>query len=269
MKTRITLSLIAAGLMVSGAANAKAEFNTDHCDVELDGNLQYYKGMLTVDMNNGSTMTITDDYALTINGENVSLDRDQQRWVEDYYNQIDTAIPMTLNIAAEGLEIASTAVGEVFGELLGTDDDMVLEFNELFAGLSEEMKIRFYDDQGNIRVDSTEFNQPGWFDSAWEDEFEARVESLVSQSVGRVMVALGTEMMFGDGDMDAFEQKMERFGERIEHQVEAQADALEDKADELCTVLAKADYAEKQMQKHINGLDGLNLLEMKNGSLKM
>ena len=131
------------------------------------------------------------------------------------------------------------------------------------------MKIRFYDDQGNIRIDSSEFNQPGWFDSAWENEFEARVESLVSQSVGRIMVAIGTEMMFGDGDMQAFEQKMERFGETIENRVEAQAEALEGKADELCTVLAKADYAENQMQKHISGLDGLNLLEMKNGSLKM
>lgn len=269
MNTRTTLSLVAAGLLVSGVANANATFNNEHCDVELDGNIQYYKGLLTVDMNNGSTMTITEDYELTINGESVSLDREQQRWVEDYYDQIDTAIPMTLNIAAEGLEIASSAVGEVFGELLGADDEMVMEFSELFDGLSEEMKIRFYDDQGNIRVDSTEFNQPGWFDSAWEDEFEARVESLVSQSVGRIMVAIGTEMMFGDGDMQAFEQKMERFGETIENRVEAQAEALADKADELCTVLAKADYAENQMQKHINGLDGLNLLEMKNGSLKM
>ena len=269
MKTRTTLSLVAAGLLVSGVANANATFNNEHCDVELDGNIQYYKGLLTVDMKNGSTMTITEDYELTINGESVSLDREQQRWVEDYYDQIDTAIPMTLNIAAEGLEIASSAVGEVFGELLGADDEMVMEFSELFDGLSEEMKIRFYDDQGNIRVDSTEFNQPGWFDNAWEDEFEARVESLVSQSVGRIMVAIGTEMMFGDGDMQAFEQKMERFGETIENRVEAQAEALEGKADELCAVLAKADYAENQMQKHINGLDGLNLLEMKNGSLKM
>lgn len=269
MKTHTTLSLVAAGLLLSGAANAHAEFNNDHCDVELDGNIQYYKGLLTVDMNNGSTMTITEDYALSINGESVSLDREQQRWVEDYYNQIDTAIPMTLNIAAEGLEIASTAVGEVFGELLGADDEMVMEFDALFTGLSEEMQTRFYDAQGNIRVDSREFNQPGWFDDAWADEFEERIESLVSQSVGRIMVAIGTEMMFGDGDMAAFEQKMERFGEGIEDRVEAQAEALEGKASELCTVLAKADYAENQMQQHINGLDGLNLLDMKGGELKM
>lgn len=268
MKTRTTLSLVAAGLLMSGTAAAHTEFN-GHCDVELDGNIQYYKGVLTVEMNNGSSMTITDDYTLTINGESVSLDREQQRWVEDYYNHIDTAIPMTLNIAAEGLEIASTAVGEVFGELLGADDEMVMEFEDLFAGLSEEMKTRFYDAQGNIRVDSTEFNQPGWFDNAWENEFEQRIESLVSQSVGRIMVAIGTEMMFGNGDMAAFEQKMERFGERIENRVEAQAEALEGKADALCAVLAKADYAENQMQQHINGLDGLNLFEMKNGALKM
>ncbi|WP_414828536.1 DUF2884 family protein [Alteromonas sp. H39] len=269
MKTRTTLSIIAAGMLVSGAVNAHAEFNNDHCDVELDGNIQYYKGLLTVDMNNGSTMTITDDYELTINGESVSLTSEQQRWVEDYYDQIDTAIPMTLNIAAEGLEIASTAVGEVFGELLGADDEMVREFDDLFTGLSQEMKTRFYDAQGNIRVNSNEFNQPGWFDNAWENEFEARIESLVSQSVGRIMVAIGTEMMFGDGDMTAFEQKMERFGESIENRVEKQARALEDDAEALCAVLAKADYAEKQMQKHIDGLDDLNLLDMKGGELKM
>ena len=74
-------------------------------------------------------------------------------------------------------------------------------------------------------------------------------------------MAIGRQMLFEDGDMDAFASRMENFGEMIEQRVEGEADALESKAEALCTVLAKADYAESRMQKNIAGLSGLDLLE--------
>ena len=55
---------------------------------------------------------------------------------------------------------------------------------------------------------------------------------------------------------------MDNFGATIEQRVGDKAEALEHKADELCSVLAKADYAETRMQKHISGLGGLDLLEI-------
>ena len=123
-------------LAITTALFAPAAFAHDtSCDMELEGNIQYHHGLLTVDMNNGGSFSIDETHTLTINGERANLDHDQQAWVSTYYDNIDTAIPMTLNIASEGLAIASLAVTEVFGELLGADSGITDDFDTLFLGL--------------------------------------------------------------------------------------------------------------------------------------
>ena len=262
MSNKLLLSVAVTSALISGHAFAHdTSFQNNSCDMELDGHIQYYQGDLTVQMDNGSVMTIDAQHNMTINGESVSLDREQQRWVSEYYNNIDIAIPMTLTIASEGLQIANVAVTEVFTELLG-GDQMSDDFNELFNSLETKLNTSFYDDAGNIRVDSTKFDEPGWFDESWEQEFETQIESLISESMGRILIAVGTQMLWEGGDMSEFEQKMERWGEDLEYRLESQAASLEEKGDALCKVLKKADYAEGKMQASISGLDDLNLLDI-------
>ena len=262
MSKKLLLSVALTSALMSGHAFAHdSSFQNNSCDMELDGHIQYYQGDLTVQMDNGLVMTIDSHHNMTIDGESVSLDSEQQRWVSEYYNNIDIAIPMTLNIASEGLQIANVAVTEVFTELLG-GDQMGDDFRELFDSLETKLNTSFYDDAGNIRVDSTKFDEPGWFDESWEQEFEAQIESLISESMGRILIAVGTQMLWEGGDMSEFEQKMERWGEDLEYRLESQAAALEEKGDALCKVLKKADYAEGKMQASISGLDDLNLLDI-------
>ena len=262
MSKKLLLSVALTSALMSGHAFAHdSSFQNNSCDMELDGHIQYYQGDLTVQMDNGLVMTIDSHHNMTIDGESVSLDSEQQRWVSEYYNNIDIAIPMTLNIASEGLQIANVAVTEVFTELLG-GDQMGDDFRELFDSLETKLNTSFYDDAGNIRVDSTKFDEPGWFDESWEQEFEAQIESLISESMGRILIAVGTQMLWEGGDMSEFEQKMERWGEDLEYRLESQAAALEEKGDALCKVLKKADYAEGKMQASISGLDDLNLLDL-------
>jgi uncharacterized coiled-coil protein SlyX len=270
MSNKLLVSAAVASALLSGQAMAHdTHFQNNSCDVELDGHIQYYQGDLTVKMDSGNVVKIDQYYNLTLNGKDVALDSDQQRWVTEYYDSIDMAIPMTLTIASEGLKIANVAVSEVFTELLG-DNTMDDDFQALFTSLETKLSTSFYDDAGNLRVDSTEFEEPGWFDESWEQEFEAELESLVSESMGRILIALGTQMLWEGGDMSEFEQRMETWGEDLEFRLESQAAALEEKADALCEVLQKADYAEGQMQATISGLDDLNLLDMEShGEMRM
>jgi uncharacterized coiled-coil protein SlyX len=270
MSNKLLVSAAVASALLSGQAMAHdTHFQNNSCDVELDGHIQYYQGDLTVKMDSGNVVKIDQYYNLTLNGKDVALDSEQQRWVTEYYDSIDMAIPMTLTIASEGLKIANVAVSEVFTELLG-DNTMDDDFQALFTSLETKLSTSFYDDAGNLRVDSTEFEEPGWFDESWEQEFEAELESLVSESMGRILIALGTQMLWEGGDMSEFEQRMETWGEDLEFRLESQAAALEEKADALCEVLQKADYAEGQMQATISGLDDLNLLDMEShGEMRM
>jgi len=80
--------------------------------------------------------------------------------------------------------------------------------------------------------------------------------------MGRILIAIGTQMLWEGGDMSEFEQKMERWGEDLEYRLESQAASLEEKGEALCEVLKKADYAEGKMQASIKGLNRLNLLDI-------
>lgn len=241
----------------------------NECNVQLHGALQYHQGLLTVDMENGAVMAINSDHELSINGDTISLSGAQQQWVDEYYDNIDKAIPMTLEIATEGLAVANVAVSEVFGELLGADNSLTGDFDQMFTTLEEKLDSSFYDEAGNIHIDSTQFEGDDWFDESWEAEFEQQVESLVSQSMGQILIAVGTQMLWNDGDMGDFEERMERFGETIETRIESEAEALEEKAHKLCDVLKEANYAEHKMQTTIPGLDELNLLDMRGDNMKM
>ena len=268
LTTAIFSSVVAAAL-VSASAMAHMEFNNE-CDVNLDGQLQYQRGVLVITTEADDKIQINPDYTLYVNDEKASLNEQQQQWVTDYYQSIETAVPMTVEIASEGLEVASYAVTNAFGSLLGADDDLVLEFNEFFASLSDELKQNFYAADGSYAFDSTNFegDSDGWLGSGWASEFESRVEDLVSKSMGKIMIKIGTEMMLSGGNSEDFEAKMEKFGEDIEKDVEQRANVLEQKANALCGVLAQADYAENNMQASINGLEGLNVIEVSNYDLQ-
>lgn len=265
MKFNTVLPLALASAMTLTPAFA----HDNECNVELHGSLKYHQGLLSVDMGNGSVMAIDGDRELSINGEAIALSGTQQGWVDEYYDNIDKAIPMTLEIATEGLAVANVAVSEVFGELLGADNSLTDDFDQMFTTLEEKLDSSFYDEAGNIHIDSTQFEGDDWFDESWEAEFEQQVESLVSQSMGQILIAVGTQMLWNDGDMSDFEERMERFGETIETRIESEAEALEDKAEKLCDVLKQANYAEHKMQTTIPGLDELNLLDMHGDDMRM
>jgi uncharacterized membrane protein len=258
MKTILAITIATTLASIPAVAH---DFETD-CDIDLNGNLRFENRVLEIETDNGTHFTIDDKHVLRVKGEVIDLNSDQQRAVENYYERINESIPMTVSIATEGLQLASTAVSEVFAELLG-DDEIVTEFDALFTELSEEINTRFYDKKGGYRVDTREFNHDEWMSSTWENHFEEKVDSLVEQSIGKILISVGKEMVWEGGDIDAFADKMERFGENIENKVEDRAEALEDKAEDLCTVLQKADKAENEIQKSISELASLNVLSMR------
>ena len=94
------MKLRALALAVSTLLTTSVMAHNDECDVNLHGNLEYNKKMITVEMDSGSVMTIAPDNQLTINGEAVTLDDDQQQYVDDYRTAIDEAVPMTVNLVS-------------------------------------------------------------------------------------------------------------------------------------------------------------------------
>ena len=105
MKTLALSTLFAASLC---ALPAVAHVEVDNqCNTQLHGSISYQHGDLTVTTLDGDTVLITPAHELFIDGDKVDLSDEEQRWVSDYYTNIETAIPMTVQIATEGLHVAS------------------------------------------------------------------------------------------------------------------------------------------------------------------
>jgi hypothetical protein len=231
------------------------------CNVELNGNMQLENKILAITLDNDTRLTIDQDKTLYIDGIALTLDTQQQRWVDNYYDGINQAVPQAAAIATEAVALASTALNEVFTKLLGSDNSALADLSDKLRSLDQQIQYNFYADNGDIRLYSESFKNGGFFGEQWEAQFEGAIEDLVTESIGHLIVAIGTQLIFSGGDTEEFEQKMERFGQQMEQKVEYQAEALEEKANVLCSTLAKVDFAETQLQK-IEQLADLDVIQL-------
>ncbi|WP_299083490.1 YggN family protein [uncultured Paraglaciecola sp.] len=236
----------------------------NQCNVEFNGNMQLENKVLAVKLDNNTKVTIDQNKILYVDGTPLSLNSKQQGWVNSYYDGINQAAPQAAAIATDAVALASTALNEVFVELLGADSSALSDISEKLSNLDQQIQYNFYADNGEIRLHSDAFENGEFFGEQWEAQFEDAMEELVTDSIGHILVAVGTQLILSGGDTDAFEQKMERFGEQMEQKVEYQAEALEEKADELCATLASVDRAEGYLQRNIKQLASLDVIQVEN-----
>lgn len=234
----------------------------NQCNVEFNGNMQLENNVLEVTLANNTRLSIAQDKILYVDGVALTLDTQQQHWVDNYYDGINQAAPQAAAIATDAVALASTALNEVFTELLGTDNTALAELSDKLHDLDHQIQYNFYAESGDIRLHSGSFENGEFFGEQWEAQFEDAIEGLVTESIGHIMVAIGTQLIFNGGDMDKFEQKMQRFGEQMEQKIEYQAEALEEQSEQLCDTLVKVDDAENQLQMHIKQLSSLDVIQV-------
>jgi hypothetical protein len=254
-------TMLFAGALACCSLPVFALDSNNKCNVELNGNMQLENKILSVIIDNDTRLTIDQHKTLYVNGNPLALDSEQQNWVDNYYEGINQAAPQAAAIATDAVALASTALNEVFTELLGSDNTALADLSDKLSNLDQQIQYNFYADNGDIRLHSESFENGGFFGEQWEAQFEEAIQDLVTDSIGHLMVAIGTQLIFSGGDMDEFEQKMDRFGEQMEQKVEYQAEALEEKANVLCSTLAEVDFAETQLQK-IAQLENLDVIQL-------
>lgn len=251
-----------AGALLLASGSTMAHSSNDHCDINFEGKMQLENNILTLYTKDNDKVRIEDDHRIYVNGEELYLSGEEQQWVENYYDGVTTAVPIAAQIAVDGVAIATEAVGMVFGELLGSNTRGVDELTYKLEELGEKIQYNFYAEDGSIRMNSEDFEDGNFLGEEWEEDFEEAVSDLVTSSMGHLMIAIGTEMLFSGGDMDAFEQRMENFGTEIEEKMEFKGEAIEAKAEQLCTHLAKVEEAERALQHNVSELAKLDIISL-------
>jgi hypothetical protein len=258
----IMRSVIFAGALACCSLSVFA----NQCNVELSGAIQLENQILQVTLDDQTQLTINPDKTLYLDGVVMPLNGQQQIWMDNYYDGINSIVPQAANIATEAVALATTALNQVFTELLGSDSTVLADLSAKLHYIEQQIHTNFYAENGEIRLHSASFKNGEFFGEQWQANFEEVIEELITESMGHIMVAIGTQMIFGGDDMRKFEQKMERFGEQMERRVEYQSAVLENKAEVLCDTLAKVNIAENQLQQNIHQLAKLDVIQFNHSS---
>ncbi|MBT0585874.1 DUF2884 family protein [Alteromonas oceanisediminis] len=263
--TGITTIALAAALL-SAPIHAHVAHN-EHCNINLDGSLDHQQGQLSIDSDSlNATFNASGD--VLVDGQPLKLTDAQQEAAQAYYRNIVSAVPMTVSIATDAITIAGTTVSEVFTELLGEDEDLSQEFDVFFADLQQRIDSRYDNANGDFTIHASDLGHGDWIDQGWDEEFDAKVENLVSQSLGKILLSVGGDLFSGDQSIADFANRMSNFGETIEERVNERAQSLEKQADILCDILYQADVAETELSQQVSALSSLDILTVNRNHAK-
>jgi len=261
-KNNITSSIVAA-TFIATLSSTSVYAHDDSCDVNLNAGFSIDEGRIEfLDEENNSLYKIMNDEKLIVSGEHIDLTSNQQLLVHEYSTNIRALVPEIKSVAIEGVDLALEAVNLVFTELLGEGNNVGDELTQELSSLKEEVSTRFSIADG-FTIGADGLNGDELLGDEFEERIETVVETAVMNSMGSLLVALGQEMLFSGGDTDAFETKMESFGENIEHEMENRAEKIERKAEKLCIAIVEIDELEEQLKASIKPLANIDVISTK------
>lgn len=261
--------ILATVLLVatSGAYAHNSSFNNDSCNIELNGGIKINKDFIEIFKNNDSLYKITNNDVLTINGQEISLSASQRSLITEYSTSIRAVLPEIKEIATDAISLANDGVNLAFNELLGEGNDVGAEITGHLTEIRAEIDSKFAENK-EFYIDENGFSGSEFFGEDFEKRMESAIEETVKNSMGSLMIAVGQEMLFAGGNMNAFETRMENFGQKIEHEMETRGKQLEIRADALCHSAIAIDALEAQLQLNITELASFDVLTASNKQSK-
>lgn len=267
MKKLLLISslLVTSSVMAHNDNDNNISFNGEQCDVEFHNDVRIKSNELEIFTDDDHIMKIVDQKQLYIDGKNIALNDEQRHAVANYAQSLRTQLPEVAEIAIEGVKIAGVAINEVAQAF---NLEGLHSIDKLMTDIETEVNDTFYQ-QGAFVMGQQSFQKFGKnFESQFDEQISAAVESAVSQSMGSILMAIGSQMMNSDDDMQDFEQRMENMGATIEAKVEQQAERLEKRADTLCSNFAAISEQEQQLVELLPALKDYSLFSYKQNTPK-
>ena len=206
---------------------------------------------------------INGQHQLFVNGREILLTDKQKEQLSDYTTGIRSQVPAIVSIAIEGVELGLKAVNKVISGLTGENSASHQQFQERFDEMKSRLRARFNHSDDSYYIAPQDFDD---FDEVFAGEFEKEIETIVSNSVGTILTAVGEAMTHREEQSseqraETFDQRIETMGNDIKLDISNQANALEEKAAIICASLVQLDALENKLQLEIPALSEFNLIE--------
>ncbi len=255
------MAFIARSLLISsmfvGAVQAQ------QCDINFAHGVIIDPAHIRI-VNQGQTyVQVNGEHQLFVNGREVKLSPEQQAQLSEYTAGIREQVPAIVSIAIEGVELGLKAVNKVISGLTGENSASHQQFQEKFDEMKWRLRARFNHSDDSYYIAPQDFDD---FDEVFAGEFEKEIESIVSDSVGTILIAVGEAMTHREEQsseqrVETFDQRIETMANDIKLGISNQANALEVKAEKICARLIALDEIENRLQLEIPALSEFNLIE--------
>ncbi len=263
-RTKTMLTAAFALITISFSSYAH-DFNSDACDVNLNGDIVLANNEMTITSEQNDVILFNRNGDASVNGKTLQLNAQERDTVSSYVEGFERAVPKAIALAAKAIELTNYALGEVFTGLLGEDSSLPGILADKLNALQQKLESHVYQQPDAVTFNSAFFEGSAELDSEFERDIDAAVEEVMGTAMAELLVSLGRSMLSGDSSMENFEDKMTNLGETIEATVEEQSQQLKGDALELCDALKDIEQQEAKLQK-IKGLESIDFIHVSNKS---
>ncbi|MBA6340064.1 YggN family protein [Colwellia sp. MB02u-10] len=254
------MAFIARSLLVTCLYMSAA--NAQQCDINFNYGVIIDPAHLRI-VNQGQTyVQINGQHQLFVYGREIALNKAQKSQLSEYTSGIRSQVPAIVSIAIEGVELGLKAVNKVISSLTGENSATHQQFQEKFDEMKSRLRNRFNHSDESYYIAPQDFDD---FDEIFAGEFKKEIETIVTNSVGNILVAVGEaithkEKQSTEQRIETFDQRIESMGNDIKIDISNQANTLENKAAIICASLLKLDQIENKLQLEIPALAEFNLI---------
>lgn len=247
--------LIASSLVLASQANA----NTS-CNFQLEHDLLINRHEVVLQTAQQDLWRIDSKGQLWLEGKKHATDAETQQLLQQYQAGVRQQANATVDIVAQGLQLATEALTQVVTEL--TDKPLTAHptMQQAFAKIQQTTDSIIIRRDNTLQLKGSKLSQ---LDQAFDAEFANAIERLVQDSIGNIMLQVGKAMTSSEGSfeqrMEAFGQRMEQFGERLEASLQAKAELIEQRGEALCTEMQTLNTLENTLQQRIPAMAKFDL----------
>lgn len=244
-------------LLMAGSAAAHNSCDFDlHAGVRItDNSIEFYDG-------DESIYKVIEDQYLEVKGKAQKLTQAQQQLVVSYAASIRAAVPEVQGLALDGIDLAIEGVTLAFDSLLGEKNKISTQLMVELTNLKSDVKRHFSSGNPISFNRGGDGDTPDFLGKQFETRLERIVDTSVQDSMGSLMVAVGKEIFASAGNMETFEQRMSKFGEELEAQMNLRATKMESHGKKLCHTMMVIDGIEEQLKQSIPAVEPFNIIQL-------
>lgn len=240
-------------LLIAATLFSSMTMASEHnCSLQLKDDLVINQSQVELKRGDESLWRINNQGALWVKGQSVETDRATSADLQQYQAGLRDGAKDTVALVADALDIANTAVTRVM-EQFGVDaSEQSSKINAALNKMRNNIDQVVYRDGDDITIHGSKMDRIG---NGFDEEMSKAVEESMAEVTGNVLMMVGKAMAGGEGTfeqrMQAFETKMDKFGEELDAEMSAKGDALDARGEQICQKLQRLDVLEQQIQANV------------------